>query len=304
MVLAVFAALTFSQQPGGPPIAREDEALAFARQLLADQDTYRAITELKRFAFLRGGPEALHANLLIGYVYAKGQMVDASRFHLERVVLVNEPRSAKAARLLSLENVCITRILSGNCTEAIAALPDDTPLGLKRYLTRYLGVLMGVATVPGPGAEEAEANEVLGRLERERANLPLQRPWLAGLLSAVLPGAGQISNGRVLDAALAFVLTGASVAGTVVLLARPQPEWGFGIPLGLLALVFYSGNIGNAVGDAFRLNEQRSLAFAKKLEREAWPHMAVTLGPNGASFSLTMKLGSALERTVLESPNP
>jgi hypothetical protein len=289
MVLALLCAVTMGQAGD----VREDESLAFARLLLAEQDPYRAITELKRFAFLRGGPEALHAHLLIGSVYAKGRMVDASRFHFDRVVAVGEPRTSTAARLLSLENVCITRILSGNCAEAIAELPDDTPLGLKPHLTRYFGVLMG--TEPAP----AVPTEVLGRLAVERAALPLQRPWLAGLLSAVLPGAGQLYNGRWLDASLAFILTGASVAGTVALLARPQPEWGFGIPLGLLALVFYTGNIVNAVGDAFRLNEQTYAAFAKKLEQEAWPKLGLSVGPNGGSFTLTMSLGGET-KTVLE----
>jgi hypothetical protein len=85
----------------------------------------------------------------------------------------------------------------------------------------------------------------------------------------------------------------------VALLARPQPEWGFGIPLGLLALVFYTGNIVNAVGDAFRLNEQTYAAFAKKLEQEAWPKLGLSVGPNGGSFTLTMSLGGET-KTVLE----
>jgi hypothetical protein len=297
MVLALFASLTCAQAGEATAAPREDEALAFARVLLAEQDPYRAITELKRFAFQRGGPEALHAHLLMGQVYAKGKMVDASRFHFDRVISVGEPRTAIAARLLSLENVCVTRVLSGNCAEEIAQLPDDTPLGLKRHYTRYFGVLMGAA----PPAASTATPDVLDRLAEERAALPLQRPWLAGLLSAVLPGAGQAYNGRWLDASLAFVLTGASVAGTVALLARPQPEWGFGIPLGLLALVFYSGAIVNAVGDAFRLNEQAYAAFAKKLEAEAWPKLGLTVGPNGGTFTLTMALGREAPRTVIDS---
>jgi hypothetical protein len=297
----VLAALTLALTAQVAPL--EDEALAFARTLLAEQDTYRAITELKRFSFLRGGPAAAHVQLLIGQLYAEGRMVEASRFHLGRVMAINEPRTSTAARLLELQNVCITRILSGNCAEELSRLPDDTPLGLKPYLLRYFGVLMGNETpagTPTPSPDEVSP----ARLEvfaAERAALPMQRPWLAGVLSAVLPGAGQVYNGRLVDAGLAFVLTGASVAGTVVLLARQQPDWGFGIPLGLLALVFYSGNIVNAVGDAFRLNEQTSAAFAKKLEREAWPKLSVTLGPNAASVAVTMKLGADAKRVVLDT---
>lgn len=284
MVLTILVTLTLAQDA-----PREDESLAFARTLLAEQDVYRAITELKRFSFQRGGMQALSAQLLIGHLYAKGRMVDASRFHFERVLRVNEPRTSLAARLLSLENVCVTRVLTGNCAEEIDALPDDTPLGLKRHLTRYFGVLMNTeVAITGPASD---GDAALDRLKLERQGLELKRPWLAGVLSAVLPGAGQLYDGRPLDAVLAFVLTGACAAGTVVLLARPQPEWGFGIPLGLLGLVFYSGNIVNAVGDAHRINERAYADFAKKLEAEAWPKMGLAIGPNGATFTLTMTLG-------------
>jgi hypothetical protein len=297
MVLTLVAALTLAQEAP----AREDEALAFARTLLAEQDVYRAIGELKRFSFQRGGLQALSAQLLIGHLYAKGRMVDASRFHLERVLLVQEPRSSLAARLLSLENVCVTRVLTGNCAEEIDALPDDTPLGLKRHLRRYFGVLMdSEVTSPGPALE---FDPTFDHLKLERASLDLRRPWLAGVLSAVLPGAGQLYDGRPLDAVLAFVLTGACVAGTVALLARPKPEWGFGIPLGLLGLVFYTGNIVNAVGDAHRINERAYADFAKKLEAEAWPKMAIALGPNGATFTLTMSLGGK-QSVVMPAQEP
>lgn len=283
MVLALIAALTAGQ-------VVEDEPLAFARTLLAEQDPYRAITELKRFAFLRGGPQAVHTQLLIGHLYAKGKMVEASRFHLSRVIAVNEPMTSLAARLLVLENVCVTRILSGNCAEEIAALPDDTPLALKAYLTRYFAVLMGTELQPATGPLTT-ANATLERLVEERSLSSPKSPALAGILSAVVPGAGQLYNGRPLDAGLAFVLTGGCVAGTIATLARAEPQWGFGIPLGVLALIFYAGNIVNAVGDAFRLNEHAALAFAKQLEAKAWPKFSFALGPNGASFGLTMKLG-------------
>lgn len=294
MVLALVAALTVAQTP-----LREDEPLAFARTLLDEQDPYRAITELKRFAFLRGGREALHTHLFIGHLYAKGKQVEASRFHLMRVMAAKDPLTSLAARLLVLENVCITRILSGNCAEEIAALPDDTPLGLKPYLTHYFAALMGSERPSSTGALTA-AHATLDLLTEEHRAMPLRRPWLSGLLSAVVPGAGQLANGRPLDAALAFVLTGGCVAGTVALLARPEPQWGFGVPLGVLALIFYAGNIVNAVGDAYRLNEQAALAWAKQLERRAWPKFTFALGPNGATFGLTMALDGQ-ERVVLEA---
>ncbi|MBL9039461.1 MAG: hypothetical protein JNG84_13160 [Archangium sp.] len=274
--------------------AETDATLAFAEHLVTEHDTYRAITELKRFGFTRGGAFAVHADLRIGQLYAGARQVDASRFHLGRA-MSGGPPARTAAQLLEASNVCLTRRLWENCGDDLAALSDETPLGLKPYLSAFVDVMLA-RPPPGPlvvAPPLAEAAHRLEALRLERAALPLKTPWLAGVLSAVLPGAGQVSNGRFVDAGLAFALTGGAVAGAVALLARRQPEWGFGISLAVLASVFYVGNIVNAVGDAHRINEQRLDAFARTLEAQAWPRFDVALSPSGAAFTLTMKLGSS-----------
>ena len=299
-VLAALA-LTLAQAPAAPDAPAE--ALSFAAALLAEKDTYRAITELKRFGHLAGGARALHADLLVGQLYAQERKVDASRFHLGRVAAASSGEPGTAARLLDLGNVCVTRILAGNCVEQVEALPEDTPGGFRPYLRRYAGVMFsGRQPDEGPAVPElAAATARLAELEAERAHLALKSPLVAGLLSTVLPGAGQLYNGRPVDAALAFGLTGLTAWGSASLLLREKPEWAVGVPLALVALVFYTGNIVNAVGDAHRLNDHAWQAWAAKLQQEAWPKFAVSVGPGGASFVLTVQLGQAPARTVLSS---
>ena len=299
--------LTLAQAPAAP--VAPGEALSFAAALLEEKDTYRAITELKRFGHLAGGSRAQHADLLVGQLYAQERKIEASRFHLGRVAAASTGAPGTAARLLNLENVCVTRILSGNCVEEIDALPEDTPGGFRPYLRRFAGVMFaGKQPALGPPEPElAAATARLTELEAERGHLKLQSPWVAGLLSTVLPGAGQLYNGRPVDAALALGLTGLTAWGSASLLLRDKPEWAVGVPLGLVALVFYTGNIVNAVGDAHRLNDQAWQGWAAKLQQEAWPKFAVSVGPGGASFVLTAQLGQAPARTVMssvESPGP
>lgn len=291
MALAAALALTFLAQV--EPLTSPDASLAFAQSLAAEGDAYRAIGELKRYAFLKGGVHALRAQLLIGQLYAEAGQVDASRFHFARLTTVGQQPYASAARLLDLRNVCITQLLRGNCREQLDALPDELPHGLKPWLQATHAILVDPSALP------AELPPQLAALAQARSELSLQRPWLAGLLSAVLPGAGQLYNRRPLDAALAFVLTGATTTGTVVLLAREKPEWGFAIPLGLLALVFYSGNIVNAVGDANRLNEQTWADFAARVQAEAWPRFTLAASPDGASIGLSFELPGAPPKRVL-----
>ena len=43
----------------------------------------------------------------------------------------------------------------------------------------------------------------------------MREPWIAGLLSLLIPGVGQIYNGRILIGILWLVLTGVSWIGTI-----------------------------------------------------------------------------------------
>jgi hypothetical protein len=293
----VLALMGQAPEPSAPPT---DDSFAFGLALLADGDSYRAITELKRFGFRHGGLEALRTQLLIGKLYADAQQVEASRFHLQRVIDAGAEPFATTARLLTLRNVCVTRKALASCREEILGLPPTAPLGLDAYARRYFEVLTGApATFVQVEPALAPQLRALEALSAERAALPRQRPWLAGALSAVLPGSGQLSNGRPLDAALALVLTGVTAYGAVRLLARPQPEWGLGIPVGLLALIFYTGNIVNAVGDAWRLDEQRAEAFARRLEQQAFPTVALAVGPNAATLTVAVRFGDGPALRVL-----
>ena len=100
-----------------------------------------------------------------------------------------------------------------------------------------------------------------------------RRPWLAGTLSALLPGAGQIYAGSWQGAAVAFVLNGVLIGATVEL-AYHRLYFSAGAT-GMAASIFYVGNVLNAADLAARRNEQSALPHRDALERllipEAFP---------------------------------
>ncbi|HVY40182.1 MAG TPA: hypothetical protein VHM31_19720 [Polyangia bacterium] len=88
-----------------------------------------------------------------------------------------------------------------------------------------------------------------GELIRRYETLPRKSPWLAGALSAVIPGLGRVYLGRVADGVMSFVLVGVTGA----LAAQGFYDEGRGSVrgwiLGSVAALLYVGNVyGSAVG--------------------------------------------------------
>lgn len=102
---------------------------------------------------------------------------------------------------------------------------------------------------------------------------PRRSPALAGVLSAVLPGAGQAYAGSWEGAAVALVLNALSIGATVEL-ARREAYLSAALT-GTAASIFYVGSILNAADLAQRGNHVAAEPHRDALERllvpEAWP---------------------------------
>ncbi len=81
-------------------------------------------------------------------------------------------------------------------------------------------------------------------------------PWVAGMLSAVVPGLGKVYLGRHLDAAMAFLLVGGNAWQAWRGFRRDGVESVQGWVFGGLAVGFYLGNVWGAVRAAHRFNHQ------------------------------------------------
>jgi TM2 domain-containing membrane protein YozV len=103
-------------------------------------------------------------------------------------------------------------------------------------------------------------------------------PAVAGLLAAVLPGAGHLYCERPGDGAIAFVFTGAFAWATVE--AFQQDHQAVGIGLGFIALSFYGGNIFSAVNVAHKFNDREERRL--RLRLAPYEELSLELHPGPA----------------------
>jgi hypothetical protein len=111
------------------------------------------------------------------------------------------------------------------------------------------------------GLDDAEQQRLASRLQASA--LPRRRsPVLAGVLSGVVPGAGQLYAGRRRDALVAFLLNALFVLGAVQ--AFRSGNEATGVILTSVEAGWYAGNIASAASSARRANE---LALERYLQR-------------------------------------
>jgi TM2 domain-containing membrane protein YozV len=124
------------------------------------------------------------------------------------------------------------------------------------------------------GASQRLAEEVL-----DAEKIPQKSPLLAGLLSGILPGSGQLYNGRAGDALLAFFLNGLFIAGIIE--AIDQDEAAIAGVLGFFEAGWYVGNVYGAINGAHKHNRQAIETFVHNMEnrfRVEPPHASRLLG--------------------------
>jgi hypothetical protein len=105
----------------------------------------------------------------------------------------------------------------------------------------------------------------------------VKSPALAAVMSAVLPGSGQVYAGSLQAAAVTFVLNALFVGATVEL-ARDK-DYVTAAAAGTAASVFYVGGIINAADLARRRNRIAQQPYADELEELLVPEVSGTLGP-------------------------
>jgi len=107
-------------------------------------------------------------------------------------------------------------------------------------------------------AEKAAKEVLKGKVIPEKSTVT------AGVLAALLPGAGHLYVGRRQDAVVSFVLNGAFIWGIIRAFTNNRPVLG-GI-LSFFELGWYGGNINGAVNSAYKLNKKRKHEFRKKMK--------------------------------------
>lgn len=266
--------------------------------LFRQGDDYRAITALKRYQLLDGSDEAhFMSHLMIGEIYRRNQYPTLALRQFEQaIVYAPEPKQAAYGYLMAIQELCIPMSLYAECylrlLELEAGELDAAQRELVGYQKLYSELVLRAPNLSPARAEHftdpllrAHALDLIEHDEAFRA-LPMKQPWLAGMLSGVLPGAGQAYNGRWIDGTIALgfnALFGAATYYSAVHLESLP----LAIAAGTLSLGFYTGNIVNAVVDSRRINAERIRGFFDDLAIDHWPRLSFAIDENTVHFGFT-----------------
>jgi hypothetical protein len=298
--------------PVDPPQAN---ALFAARHTpIAELDAGRAAREQDEAAAPRpGSPGQLER--LAGDLVDRGEHERAG-VEYRRLLLVSED---PASRARALRGLALALSLQGRHDEALheaEGLPARERRAVRAWLLQRAGRLeealleaplergedrlyaglLALEARRGALAREHFATlpdaaaSLLGRRVDEFEGLTHKHGWLAGTMSAVLPGSGQFYAGSRADGVVAF-LTNAVLIGTTALALREDEDVTAGV-VGFVALGFWTGNVYGAVNAAHRHDERQRERFLRQLEgdvRQAAPGWGITPRPDGGALGLTLR---------------
>lgn len=243
-------------------LAMGQSVLSFADSLAAEEEHYRAITEYKRFLHLfPEAQEAPRARLSIARSLIAGERWGQADLALE-VLIKKHPKSPEAGTARqTYADIAFDRDDYETARERYLSLLEESSDQADRAHAHYR---IGWTFLEEDRIEEARTS--FAHLESGRASelsislddyqkLPKKSPALAGTLSAVLPGAGQLYTGRIRQAVLAFGLNAAFIYGAIEAFENDNHAVG-GILL-FFETGWYTGNIYNAVNNAHKYNQRQ-----------------------------------------------
>ncbi len=265
-------------QEGRPRIIDEKLQMDLADRFFQEGDYYRAITEYKAFLFFfPESPRAEEALWKIAGSYFQGGRWDGALSAAEDL-LKRFPSSSWAPDALLLmgrswaekKDYSQARTFFRKVQEIV---PGKPPAGEAQFQTartyvseeRWKEAVAEFDKVD-PASKLYPKAEIYARGLERIDELPRKSPAAAGVLAAVLPGAGHLYCERYRDAAIAFGLNGAFIWGMVE--AFENKDYVVGGILTFFELGWYSGNIYSAVSGAHKYNRGRIREYLERLDRE------------------------------------
>lgn len=265
----------------GHLVARgQSEFVDLADRHVRDGDLDAAITEYYRHAYLYPDDPRLHE------VYTKlgvacrdnGRVQPALRAF---ATALEKSRSAdERARIrieLALAHMVFDQPLQAQLVllRILASPPADAALVARAYAVAGVSALMAgqwndaAASFHSWASSRPDSSrtlEVINALLADTSEIPHRSPTVATILSAIIPGAGQIYCGEVLDGLNSMALNGAFIYGFYSQLE--QQRW---VAAGLVSIPlvarYYMGNLDHAQRYANEFNDRERRAFAAKAIR-------------------------------------
>ncbi|MCP4296196.1 MAG: hypothetical protein GY786_11360 [Proteobacteria bacterium] len=231
---------------------RDEDILAFADHLYRNGEYYRSISEYQRLIHYFPESESVaKANLQIGRAYMAGGKLKEAIRHWD---LELEKRSQKR-NFFTINSLAGISWLDLNRAKTLTLRLDNLK-NAKKYFNRVKGEIPPLTNV----------QKFLDDWKKQ-PQLKDKSPWVAGALSAVLPGSGSFYTGRFVEGSYAFLITGLFFLATKDAISEGQNE--IGLLLGFFTITFYGGNIYTAVNSAYKFNDYQDADQLRRL-RKRW----------------------------------
>ena len=254
-------------------VLTDDVQMSLGDAFMAEGDYYRAITEYKKLTFLFPDSDRLsEAFFQIGMAYYQGQDYKSavkSFAKVRQIYTVDHFNSAAFYEGLSYsklgqpDNAALSfersKLFDANHPDAanaqlglsLNALEKENVAACRTELDEFL--------VNYPEDERVSAVQASFGLLDEYESKPRKSPALAGAMSTVIPGSGQMYAEHYKDGLMAFVVNGLFIAGTVA--AVDDENYALAAIVGGIGLPFYIGNIYGAANASRKWN----LSLSRKL---------------------------------------
>ncbi|MDE0424588.1 tetratricopeptide repeat protein [Candidatus Poribacteria bacterium] len=263
------------------PMRASASAFDFADSLFQEGDYLNAAHEYKRILFLH--PDTTHIDFIAFRVAASyqnaGQLEKAIRAY--QFLIDTYPDSPLVER--STNNIAQCHILLGDKERGIASLEnflakhkssDLAPLahftiGMLHIDRKEWAAASGIwndVFLTYPESRFAEVSAKLAGIVENVDVLPRRSPTVAGVLSALVPGSGQVYSGRRVDGFYTFMSV--AVLGSASVYYARKERYEVAIPVAALGLLLYGNNIYQGIQAAETFNLQHEERFRNQIQQE------------------------------------
>jgi tetratricopeptide (TPR) repeat protein len=253
-----------------------DRLYRFAEKLFNSGDYYRAITEYKRFiSYHPNDFRRDYSSFRIGMSYYNSNHLDEASAHFFSFLREYPDSDFRQAAwfygadaffqmgdwiVANDEFRRIERTESASGLKDIAILRQAWINAMQYQWDEAADLMLNLS-------KKESVVPLLDLLEtecRKGESLPSRSPVFAGILSAVVPGTGQMYAGRYVDGTVALLLNAAFIWGAIEAFDNDNPTAG-GILL-FFELGWYTGNIYSAINSSHRFNRKHNQAHVTHLQ--------------------------------------
>ncbi len=265
--------------------ASEDKQYNFAMSLFNEGEYYRAITEWKRFIYYFPKSELIDdAALFIGKSYLMGKEYDTAIEEFRRF-RETFPDSNLIPECLYLRGEAHFKKDEYHLARGLFELvrrkyPDNIWADRSVIMNGWSYAKEGDFRKAHDEIKQEEIQDkVISLMAKELSEeikkgemIPKKSPRTAGLLAAILPGAGHFYLGRHKDGTAAFLLNASFIWGAVA--SFQQNNYAVAGILTFFEAGWYTGNIYSAVGAAHKYNKWEEDRFRDNIEKKFKPNLS------------------------------